>query len=282
MSAPVAEPQIEGTGLERLWSVTTLLKMGLGASPPIVDWNCTQTAIAAVDRRSTLEAMLREGTREDAIKWLVAERWNVMERHMVRGNDVHRAAEAMALGVEPVITPGTEAYVEQLARWIRKWQPEFLMAEAPVYNVTHRYAGTLDGVMRVPALGDRRFVYDYKTTPKGPDARSRPPYSDVALQLCAYAHAERVGVLADQRYDGRSQRYYLFDSLAEHEPMPEVDGALAIIVTPFDCFAVPVSIGPNVWTAWLHVIAVAAWQDRGWRPAFSKRTYDNAMPVVAA
>lgn len=271
---------IEGTGTEllRLWSVTTLIKMALGVGQPLVNWNCEQTAVAAVDKRATLDAMLAESGREETIKWLVKERWNVIERHQIRGTDVHRAAEAIALGIEPTIVPGTEAYVEQLRRWQQKWKPEYLLAEAPVYNATHAYAGTLDGIMRV---GGRSLLFDYKTTPKGPDARSRPPYPEVALQMTAYANAESVGVLSEQRYDGFRQRYYLYDPSVEHASLPPIDGAICIVVSPVDCYAVTVSIGPKVWDAWRHVLALAAWNDEGTKHVFGA-TLDNSIPAVAA
>lgn len=256
---------LEGTELLRLWSVTTLLKMGLGTSEGLVYWNCEQTAIAAVDKRATLEAMLRESGRDETVKWLIKERWNATERAKVRGSDVHRAAEAIALGQEPIIVPGTEAYVEQLTGWLRKWQPRFIMAEAPVYNVTHAYAGTCDGVMEIAGTP---VLFDYKTTEKGPDAKSRPPYHETALQMTAYAHAESVGVLSEQRYDGFRQRYYVYDPTVEHAPMPAVKGAICIVVSPVDCYAVPVSIGPKVWDAWLHVLAMARWNSEGSKQVF--------------
>jgi hypothetical protein len=265
MTSATEQQQLSGVGQRRLYSVTALQKMALGSGTGLVNWHCEQTAITAVDKRSTVEAMLRESGRDETIKWLVSSRWDNVDRARVRGTDVHKAAEAIALGIEPTIVPGTEPYVEQLVRWYRKWRPEFMLAEAPVYNVEHAYAGTCDGIM---VLDGHRLLFDYKTTDKGPDARSRHPYSEAPLQIVAYARATEVGVLAEQRYDGFQQRYYLYDEAAQHEPMPTVDGALCIVISPFDCFAVPVSIGEIAWQAWLHTIAVARWQSEQWRNAF--------------
>lgn len=272
-----AEP-LAGTELRRLWSVTTLIKMALGTSYPLVNWNCEQTALASILYRNTLDAMLKDGTQDEAVKWLAKKRWDVTERAQIRGSDVHRAAEQIALGIEPTIVEGTEAYVTQLVRWLSKWKPEFLLAEAPVYNVEHAYAGTLDGIMRID---DRNFVIDYKTTNKGPEAKSRPPYPEVALQLCAYAHAESVGVLSEQRYDSFRQRYYLYDEMVEHEKLPQIDGALCIVISPVDCYAVMTSIGPKVWRAWLHVLAMAQWQDDGSKQVFGA-TLDALEPALRA
>lgn len=266
MSAATEQATIAGAEVLRLWSVTTILKMALGSSEGLVYWNCEQTAIAAVDKRQTLDMRVNSDGRDATIKWLIQERWNATERARVRGTNVHKWAEAVALGIEPPeLEPQEVAYGEQLAKWMRKWKPQYVMAEAPVYNVERRYAGTCDGLMVVDG---RTLIFDYKTTEKGPDAKSRPPYPEAALQLCAYAHAESVGVLAEQRYDDRRQRYYLFDSTIEHPPMPKIDGAISIVISPVDCYAVPVSIGPVVWQSWLHALALAQWNESGWRPAF--------------
>lgn len=241
--------------VERFWSVTTLLDMALGMGPGLVNWIVGQVAGAAIEKRRTLDAILADDGPEAAIKWLSDQRWQKSEKAKVRGTDVHRAAEAIALGTEPVIVEGTEAYVDQLTRWLRKWQPEFLLAEAPVYNVERRYAGTTDGVWRMTGY-DKPLIIDYKTTDKGPDAKSRPPYPEVALQLCAYSRATEVGVMAEQRYD-QGRRYYLYDPTQAHERMPEIGGALCIVISPVDCFAVPVAIHDDVWRMFLHAQALA-------------------------
>jgi hypothetical protein len=90
----------------------------------------------------------------------------------------------------------------------------------------------------------------------------RPPYPEVALQLCAYSRCTEVGVMSEQRYAG-GKRYYLYDPEAKHEPMPGVDGALCIVVSPDDCFAVPVRIDDSVWATWMSVIKCAGWTLRG-------------------
>jgi len=263
-----AEQQIAipSASTERLWGVTTLLNMALGAGPGLVYWHCEQTATICLDRRSTIDTMKRD----EAIKWAVDKRWEATERAKARGTEVHRAAEAIALGaptplIDSALAAEIKPYVDQLVRWLETWKPVFVMAEAPVYNLTFRYAGTCDGIFEIAG---RTFMFDYKTTPKGPDAKSRPPYSETALQLAAYAHAEQVGVLSQQRYTDRQQRYYIYDETIEHEPMPKVDGALAIVVSPFDCIAVPVSIGEIPWASFRHALEVAKWNESGYRQAF--------------
>jgi hypothetical protein len=172
----------------------------------------------------------------------------------MRGTEIHAAAEAIALGAAPTIPPGNEAYVEQYARWIGRFQPKFLMAEAPVYNPAEGYAGTLDGIMELDGLP---CLYDIKTTehPPGGD-RARPPFPETALQLVAYARATEVGVISEQRY-ASGKRYYLYDPSAKHEPMPQVAGAFVLVLSPFDCTAIPVRIDDEVWRGFRAAIRCA-------------------------
>jgi hypothetical protein len=241
----------------KLWSVTSLIKAGLGTSEQLVNWNVRDTARRAVEGHDVIGAMLAKDDLEGAIDHLVSGRWRKSKKAMARGSEIHAAAEQLALGAEPDVEEHVRPYVDQYARWLEAFQPRFLMAEAPVYNVTYGYAGTCDGVLE---LAGRPLLFDIKTTEHLPGSdRMRPPYPEVALQLVAYSRAEHIGLLSEQRYSG-GRRYYLFDPAAEHEPMPRVDGALAIVISPGDCLAVPVRVDEEIWEAFLDVQAAARWQ----------------------
>lgn len=255
-----------------LWSVTTLIKMGLGTSEPLVGWAVRETATAAIRSRKTIEQMLGDEGEEAAIAWLKEARYRTSKRAKIRGSELHSAAEQLALGARPIVDATIMPYVEQYERWLVTHSPRFLMAEAPVYNVERRYAGTLDGIVE---LGGRNLLYDIKTTPHGPnDDKMRPPFPEVALQLVAYSRAPLVGVLSEQRYS-RGRRYYVFNPDAQHEPMPRIDGALCVVVSPYDCFAIPVRIDETIWEAWLSVIDCARWTIAGDRDLFGP-------PMIAA
>lgn len=245
----------------RFWSYSVLKDQGLGTSDPLVNWVARTTAAAALDNAATVRAMLNDKGRDEVINWLARQRYASSGKAKLRGSDVHKAAEALALG-RPAVTqdPVNQPYVERLTEWLTQYRPRFVMAEAPVYNTQYRYAGTCDGIID---LQGGRFIYDIKTTDKDPEGEaSRPPYPEVALQLCAYSRCDQVGVLKEQRYSS-GKRYYLYDPDVPHEVMPKVDGALCIVVSPYDCFAVPVRIDDDVWRAWLHVIACAKWRLAG-------------------
>lgn len=238
-----------------LWSVTTLSKLGLGTGPQLVNWNARVPAETAFDKIKTLQAFVEDGDRDGAVKWLMESRWQKSSTAATRGTDVHRAAEQIALGHEPEVEPHIRPYVDQYVGLLERHEPRFLLAEAPVYNVTQHYAGTTDGIME---LDGRPLIFDIKTTDKDLDAKSRPPYPEVALQLAAYAHAELVGLLSEKREVNYS-RYYVFDPNGNHEPMPPVDGAVCIVVSPFDCRLIPVCIDDEVFRVFLHVRECARW-----------------------
>jgi hypothetical protein len=248
----------------RLWSVTELIKAALGTSKPLVEWNVGTVAEAAFDRHKILTQFVEDGDREGAIKWLKDSRWTKTKEATARGTEVHDAAEKLALGTIPEPEPHIAPYVEQYRRFLEEFQPEFLMAEAPVYNLSAGYAGTLDAIAKIQG---RAVVCDMKTTPYGPDAktesgrpRSRPPYPEVALQLALYRHAERVGLLADRR-EINYRRYYVLDLETMHtEPMPETDGAVCVVVSPEDYLVVPVDTSERIWKAARHVLEVARFQ----------------------
>lgn len=180
--------------------------------------------------------------------------------------------------MKPKIEPENQPYLDQYQRFLTDHHPEFLMAEAPVYNPQAGYAGTLDAVIK---LGNSTVVADVKTTPHGPDSgKSRPPYPEVALQLCMYRRATEVGVLAEQRY-ASGKRYYVYSDESQHEPMPETDGAVCIVVSPEDYQVVPVRTDDTVWHFVRCVIELARWQVETSRSLFGPPVTPTRQEVAA-
>jgi len=253
--APVMEalPQTEAL---HLLSVTTTIQEALGYGRGMLSWKDRFAGETAVDGHQVIGAMLAKGEREAAISYIKEASNRYAREAADRGTRTHAALEALTLGQAPRLDDEIEPYVRQYGRWLDRFQPEFMMVEAPVYHPEMRYAGTTDGVMKLDGMA---LSFDYKTTAHPPEKESRPPYPEVALQLCAYARAKEVGVLSEQRYSDRGKRFYIYDPTQAHEPMPEVDRnwALAIIISPFDCRAVPTRIDEEVWVAWRHAQAVA-------------------------
>lgn len=238
-----------------LWSVTTLIKEGLGTGKGLVHWHSTQPLKWAVENLDAFTALAKADPAA-AVKTAADSRYAKSGQAAARGTDIHTAAEALALGQTPEIEEHIAPYVDQYVRFLERHQPEFLMAEAPIYNVSQHYAGTCDGIM---VLGGKTVIFDIKSTEKAPDARSRPPYPETSLQMAAYARAELVGILSEKR-ESNYGRYYVFSPDQHHEPMPPVEGAVCIVVSPFDCRVIPMRIDDEVWRMFLHVRECARWQ----------------------
>jgi len=240
----------------RMWSVTSLISAGL-PKPALVGWAARTTAEYAVDKFAIWKPMA-DDDRDAAIKHLSGIRYQLSGKAAARGTDVHKAAEKINLGLPPSHDEALQPYVDQYLKFLAEHAPKFIMAEAPVYSLKYHYAGTLDAIVEIDG---RVCVMDVKTTDRGPDSpKARPPYPEVALQLCAYARAEHVGLgPAQQQYSG-NRRYYVLPLDAPTEPMPEVSGALVLVVSPEDYQLVPVRIDDEVWKAFLAVREVARFQ----------------------
>jgi hypothetical protein len=243
----------------RLYSVTTLIKTGLGTGGGLLHWHAKTPVAWAADHPEAFLELLR-ADRDAAIKTALDQRYAKSQKASARGTELHAAAEKIAYGLEPDVSPGVLPYVLQYREFLADHSPRFLMAEAPVYNLTYHYAGTLDSVVEI---GRRRLVLDVKTTDKrhdDPDVRSRPPYPEIALQLVAYRRAEVVGIGAAEMRTYNGRRYYLYDDSLPHEEMLETDGAVALVISPSDYQLVPVRVDESVWNAFLYVREAARWQ----------------------
>lgn len=146
--------------------------------------------------------------RDLAARWLKEAAQRHRDAAANRGSAVHalaedlvleRAREAGVLLLEgrplPDWDPALEPWMRSFVAFIQECEPEYLAAEATVFNRTEAYAGTLDAILRLPKLADRfpgagePRVLDYKT---GTDI-----YPEVAQQLAAYARGEFVGIRRD-------------------------------------------------------------------------------------
>lgn len=247
----------------QLYSATTLISNGV-PKPALVGWAARVTAEYALDNLDVLGPLARKD-RAGALKLLTGARFTKNDRASARGTDVHAALEQIALGITPRIDGEAAPYVEQFRLFLAEHRPEYLLAEAPVYNPEYGYAGTLDGVVQFPQpiKGGKAgpFVLDVKTTDKPPGGRARrPPYPEVALQLTAYRRAQFVGLDAAVKVETRSDRYYTFDPVETlTEPMIECEGGLCLVVSPYDYQLVPIRTDEVVWRAFLSVAESARW-----------------------
>lgn len=254
-----------------LVSATTLLKDALGISKGIQIHGQRAVAGAAFDKYKRLGSYVDDGERDEAIDWLIQQQWKDLQSASNRGTEIHNVAEALHLGNVVEYDDFLEPWILQYRAFLEEFRPEFILAEAPVYNLTYRYAGTLDGIA---VIDRKRVVVDIKTTAHGPNAKNkrgqpkaRPPFPEVALQLTLYRRAELVGLLADRK-EIQYRRYYVFDPEAQAEPMPEVEGGVCIVISPEDYMVVPVDTSERIWKVCRHVIQVAKFQTETSRAVF--------------
>lgn len=104
------------------------------------------------------------------------------DRASNRGTQVHKLAEQLARGEDADVPEELVGHVDSYIQFLNDWQPEVLLIETVVANLTHGYAGTLDSILRIPQLGGVVQV-DIKTNRSG-------PFGEVGLQLAGYEHAE--------------------------------------------------------------------------------------------
>lgn len=261
------------------WSVTTII--GALDKPALLYWSAAMAAEAAIDSESLWKAMLSDRGRDETIKWLRDARFRRPKEVLSAadlGTAVHSACEQYALtGTRPgkadlvalCAKAGVGAHdeaavvdvmLDRFDEWLQRFQPAYEATEVVVYDPVYGYAGTADAFLRI---GDTRLIVDYKTTREPYDSRGNPktPYPEVALQLAAYRHCPLAAVWRPRRTERYRRRYYLL-SAAERElaqPVPEVDGAACIHITPETCEAFPVRADEAVHTAFLYVLEAARW-----------------------
>lgn len=269
----------------RLWSVTTLQGLGVPKGEALTTWAAKTTAEAAVKMHAAIGELIAADCTPEAVDLLTGARFRTKRKAADRGDAIHRIAEKIALGVPPVYNAERQPYVDQLERFLEDHRPAFKMAEAPVYNLTYQYAGTLDSIVDIDDVED--VLLDIKTTDKAPPeldptVRSRPPYAEIALQMAAYARAEYVGLSprVERTYFGR--RYYHYDPSLEYVEMPAVTGALALVISPYDYTLTPVRIDDEIFETFLHAREIARWSVFTSRHVFGPQIAGRAHEDVIA
>ena len=193
----------------KLPSVTTILSTALN-KPALPGWAAKVVAEEALANLPQIVRMSRTD-RDGAIKFLKGRPYAQRDAAADAGTKAHALAEAYVLG-QPYEVPDAKSdlgkTLQQFLRFLDDWKPAFEATEAVVANTTIGYAGSLDAIARIPGMGNRLLVIDYKTSKTG-------PYPEWALQTAAYARAEHLWLP-----DGTKV------------PMPEVEGAAVLRLRP--------------------------------------------------
>lgn len=253
---------------ERYWSVTAILSNI--AKHALVPWAAKMTAEEAVASEITWRSMVQSGKVNEAIKYLSAARYRPppgceLEADTL-GSAVHHACEHYALwGARPeLVHAEVIPFLDQFDRWLQRFQPTYEAAEVVVYDPRYRYAGTADTILTIPEQADAdayTALVDYKTSREPLDSQGRPkrPYTETVLQLAAYRYAELAAIWRVRRMTYYKRRYYLLSpgERALAVPVPEVDGAGCMLITPQSCELFPMRADRGAFQAFLHVLEVS-------------------------
>lgn len=206
----------------RMPGVTTIIKAM--ANKKLETYASSATADYAVNNWEAMNAL----PPADRVRAIMSGRWEKRNAGGENGKDVHRFGEKLLLGEPVEVPPALRGYVESYVRFMDLSQIRAEHIEVPCYSATDRYAGTID------ILGDLVLpdLEEWADVPRDEEGRSYGVldpktgggiYESAALQLCAYAHAERI-ILEGATTSDRSKRVEI--------DMPAVDFAAAVHVHP--------------------------------------------------
>lgn len=203
----------------RIPGVTTIIGDGV-PKPALINWAANATAEYAVDNWDTLTELSPSARLKD----LQGARYATTDKAKRKGTVVHGYAERLVKGEKVAGIPDElRGHVESYVWFLDKFEVDPILVEAPVVNYSYGYAGTLDLIAELTD-GDgqrKRLLLDAKTNEKG-------IFGETPLQLAAYRYAE----------------FYL-DADGEEQPMVEVDGCGAILISSESAQLIPCTAGPE-------------------------------------
>lgn len=139
----------------------------------------------------------------------------------VRGTAVHDLAEQILHGHAVDVPDDLAPYVDGYLRLIDAWDIQPVLTETSIGNRAGWYAGRLDSIATIGALGGAPVLLDWKT--------SKGVYGETGLQCAAYAKAEFW--VTDE------------DPNTEH-PMPEIQRTMVCHITPDGSFLYDLARNP--------------------------------------
>lgn len=215
-------------------------------------WAAKLVAETAVDSFDFLERMLHTSGRDAVVDHLknAPNRYTKLRANV--GSEAHDLFERMIRG-EAVrrVHPDLEPYRRNFAAFLHDVNPELVRAEDIAWSDTHQYAGSFDAILRVWVIkreDGKLFIDSTRSALSEPVLlmvdwkTSKDTYPDVALQMSAYSHADK-----------------LIDPDGNEHPMPEFDGAAVLHITPEEWEFKPVDISDAVFDVFLALRQVFDW-----------------------
>ena len=220
-------------------SVTNAIKAGLPA-PALMYWAAKMVAEHVAGNLDDVVELSQKMETSEFVSYLKNQPWQARDKAGNIGTTVHEIAEQYVIGAESIDLSQYEKPVQDKARqfvdFMRTVKPDVWAIEGVVFNRTHRYAGAFDFIFDInypDGMLAGRYIVDVKT--------GSGIYPEAALQQTAYAEGEFIAVGTDE------------------VPMPEVDGAFALHLTPRTWKLIPVVIGDTSFQAFLSVLETAKW-----------------------
>lgn len=165
------------------------------------------------------------------------------DRAAGRGTEIHLLAERLAAGEEVHPPDEIRGHVRAYADFLNEWKPKNALLERVVVSKRYRYMGKTDMICEVDGLGTG--MLDTKS--------GKNVYSDTALQLAGYGHAEFM-------LDGH-----------ELVPMPKIDW-YGVVHVRADGFAVyPFDVTEEDFRTFLYAQQLAKWSADDGRSSIVKR-----------
>lgn len=239
--------------------------VGMLPKPFLVHWAARMTAEAAVSNLPAVAA-IAERDEAGAVDYLRNSHARYTKLRAKVGSDAHDMFERM-IRLEEIgrVHPDLEPYRLGFAEFLTVVRPELVRAEDVCWSDTHGYAGSFDAILRVRLDDEGRadpvngtphlLMVDWKT--------SKASYPDVALQLSAYANADRIVAP-----DGTS------------EPMPKVDGAAVFHITPDGWVLKPVRIDDEIFGIFLTLRRVFEWDRSISKTVFGRAIAESARRLI--
>ena len=170
------------TPVGRFMSVTTIISLGV-PKPALFHWAAYEAASCAVENVPALVKARGDEARKELRGWIQRAAERKRDTAADLGSFLHSIFEARILGAPtPEMSDEQALFVPGFDRFLNDWQPEYEATELTVANTGDEYAGTLDFIGTLPALGPDMLLGDYKT--------GKNVYPEVGLQLSAYRRAE--------------------------------------------------------------------------------------------
>jgi len=224
---------------QRIPGVTTILSNGY-PKPALVTWAAKMAAEYAINNRETVLGQLDRSKYETEADYINA-RYEVLkdiqgspyrdrDAAANRGTEVHRLAEQLVQGLEVTPPAVLQRHVAHYVEFLDVFNPQPVLIESVVYNLTFGYAGTLD---LIADMGGERWLLDLKTNRSG-------VFPEMAYQMAAYRFAS----------------HYIDPDGAE-QPMVPVDRCAIVHVNEKGWSVVPVQADEHVLKGFRHISMVA-------------------------